>query len=190
MRSLIVLVLLALTSCAVIPPETVELSTLLGQMIATTETSHIVLVNKHFDQWIENADRFMKTEYKPAYISNLRKILKRDDPNFQELTIEQYDKAIDRLMRIRNGWISEIQKAREELLVSIKEYYTNMIYANNEITNFLNSTSKLDKSLTDIFGNKLREKSKELETKLFNGLFNGTTKIENMLTDALKAVMD
>ena len=186
MRALIVLALSVIAGCAVIPPETVELSTLLGQMIETTEISHIVLVNKHFDQWIENADRFMRTEYKPAYISNLRKILKRDDPNFQELTIEQYDKAVDRLMRIRNGWVSEIQKAREELLASIKEYYTNMIYANNEITNFLNSTSKLDKSLIGIFGSRLREKSKELESKLFNG----TAKIENMLTDALKAIID
>lgn len=184
---LLVLMLTAFGGCTTIPPESVKLSTMLGHMIINAKVAHINLVNKHFDRLVDDTDRFMLGEYKVAFLNNLRKTLKRDDPNFQELTMDQYDKAMDRLMKIRLNWVNDIQKARRDLLASLEEYYAVMAQANNEVTNLLGTATGLGDSrnkILDAFGGQVSTKARELETKLFDS----TNYVEQMLRDQLRSI--
>ena len=183
----LILLLVSFTGCASVPAVSVELSVALGKMIVKARESHINLANKHFDRLVDDADKFMLIEYKPAFLDNLRKILKREDPNFQELTVEQYDKAMERLVKIRLGWVNDIQKARRELLVLLDDFYADMVKANVEITGFLSSAAKVNKShsnLLDAFDDNLSQKTRELEEKLLESAAN----IETMLANSLQSI--
>ena len=189
MRWIFLILILSGFGCTSIPPESAKLSNMIGRMIVNAKTSHMILVNKHFDRLSDDANRFMVNEYKPAYLGNLRKIMKRDDPNFRELTTEQYDQAMDRLLAIRLKWISEVQKSRRELLDSLEEYYKVMLAANDEITHLLNTALGLEEArnrFLDNFDDEASVKARELETKLFES----TTKVENMLKDQIGSILN
>src|SRR5882672_571022 len=96
--------MVAMTSCAAIPPEAVQLSATLGQMISKAKAAHISMVDQHFDGLALQAEKFAMNEYKQAFIDNVKAKMKQKDPNFIALTSEQYDAAINRIMNIKMGW--------------------------------------------------------------------------------------
>ncbi len=176
-----------LGSCASIPAESVELSKLVGEMVSAAKVSHVNLVNLHFDHLLASVDQFAYGDYKAAFLGNVRKLCKEKDPDFKELTLEQYDRALMRVHKVRNEWANEVQKNRREVLQALEEHYAVLLQANAEVTSLLKSAADLSETraaLLQRFGEKIGisgTKVKELEDKLAEG----TKRIDTLLEAAL-----
>lgn len=177
----------AMASCATIPPEAVDLSKTLGQMISKAKAAHIHMVDQHFDNLALQVDRFAMGEYKTAFLENVRKIMKQRDPNFVALTPEQYDAAISRIMQNRMKWLQAVWANKQTVLKSLEDYYALMEQANAEVTNLIRSAAGVENTrnkLINDFTSQFGVQSKDLENKLMGSV----TDINNMLNSALQKV--
>lgn len=161
--------------CASIPPESVELSRLVGEMVTSAKISHVNMVNQHFDHLTAEVDRFALTEYKESFLDNLREVAKKKKPDFVELSFSQYDRAMDRVFKKRSDWIAEVEQNRRQVLQALEEHYTVLLASNAEVTSLLRSAAKLSETraaLLERFGAKIGisgTKIKEVEDKLLEG---------------------
>lgn len=180
-------VMVAMTSCATIPPEAVQLSATLGQMITKAKAAHIGMVDQHFDNLALQVDKFAMGEYKQAFMDNLRKLMKQKDPSFTDLTPNQYDAAMNRIMTARMGWLKAVWANKQTVLKALEDYYALMEQASAEVTNLLRSATGVDNNrnkLINDFTSQFGVQSKDLENKLMGSV----TDVNNMLNGALQKV--
>jgi hypothetical protein len=185
-----VLILLIFGSgCATVPQESVELSTLVGEMIESAKVSHTNMVNRHFNYLRSEVEQFAFGDYKEAFLNNIRKLAKQSDPNFTELTLPEYDQVITRIQNKRNQWLDEVEKNRLQVLQALEEHYIVLYQCNSEVTGLLRSAAKISETraaLLERFGPKVGisgTKIKEVEDKLFEG----TNNIRAIMNNALKS---
>lgn len=186
-RLAVAILMVAMASCASIPPEAAQLSATLGQMISKAKAAHINMVDQHFDQLALQVDKFAMGEYKAAFLDNVRKLMRQKDPNFTVLTDTQYDAVMTRIMNSRMTWLNSVWANKQAVLKSLEDYYALMEQANSEITNLIrsaagveNTRNKLVNDVTSQFG----VQSKDLENKLMGS----ATDVNNMLNSALQKV--
>jgi hypothetical protein len=180
-------VMAAMVSCATIPPEAVELSRTLGQMITKAKAAHINMVDQHFDSLALQVDKFAMGEYKQAYMDNIKKLMKQKDSNFTALTSDQYDAAMNRIMNARMGWLKTVWANKQTVLKSLEDYYALMEQANAEVTNLIRSAAGVDNTRTKLvndFTSQFGVQAKDLENKLMGS----ATDVNNMLNGALQKV--
>lgn len=178
----------AMTSCAAIPPEAAQLSTSLGQMISKAKAAHINMVDHHFDSIALHVDKFAMGEYKAAFLDNVRKLAKQKDPTFTDLTTDQYDKVITRIMTIKQGWLNTVWANKQTVLKSLEDYYALMEQANAEITNLIRSAAGVENTrnkLVNDFTSQFGVQSRDLENKLMNS----ASGIDDVLNGALQKVL-
>lgn len=186
-RLAIAAVVVAMASCTAMPPEAVQLSASLGQMIEKSHTAHVNMVNKYFDTFVDKIDKFALGDYKTTFINNAKKLAKQKDDNFIDFTPAQYDAIMTRIMAQRLEWLHSIETNRQQILRELADYYTLMDRVNKEVTNIIRSAAGVDsaknqliKDLTTQFG----QRAKEIEDKLL-----GTNSaVELMLNDAIKKI--
>ena len=188
-RLAVAALMVAMASCASIPPEAVQLSATLGQMISKAKAAHINMVDQHFDQLALQVDKFAMGEYKTAFLDNIRKIMKQRDPNFVSLTDAQYDAAMNRIMAARMDWLKAVWANKQSVMKALEDYYALMEQANSEVTNLLrsaagveNTRNKLVNDVTSQFG----VQQKDLENKLMGS----ASSINDMLNGALQKVFE
>lgn len=141
--------------CATIPGESVKLSENLGGMISSSRASHINLVNRYFDDRIETIKDFALNEYKPAFMKNVQKRLKEQG---EELTIERYDQATNRVLKKMNEWVKEAEDQHTVVLLEVSEHYDRMVRANESVTSLLRSASQIEEVRKKLMGD-LEQKS-------------------------------
>jgi hypothetical protein len=175
---------------ASIPSESVELSKLVGEMIASAKISHVNMVNKHFDHLRSEVDFFAMNIYKDTLLSNVRKLSKQRDASFTDISIAQYDRLLMRVTNKRTEWIAEIETTRQQVLQALEEHYTVLLASNAEVTSLLRSAVKLSETRAAILerlGQKVGisgTKIKEVEDKLLEG----TNSIRSIMDNALKQI--
>lgn len=182
---------LTMSGCAAsIPPESVELSQSIGNMIISAKVAHVNMVNSHFGNLREEVDNFAMSEYKEAFLNNVRKLLKQKDSNFTELSFEQYDKAMVRVFKKRSEWMDEVEKNREQVLEALEEHYSVLLATNAQVTSLLRSAVKLSETQAAILGSLnvktdgVNKKIKEMEDKLMEG----STTIHSLMDNAVKQI--
>lgn len=185
-----VLVLSAMTGCASIPKESADLSRHVGEMIASTQVAHVAMVNRYFDRMKTEVEDFAFRDYKNAFLANVRKVAKKKDPAFVELSFDQYDQALSRVQHKRDEWVREVDKGRQAVLFSLEEHYALMRQANASLTALLRSASNLnqtDAALLDRYGAGVgisSGKLKEWEDKVYDT----TAKVRSLLDGAMEAL--
>jgi hypothetical protein len=178
--------------CATVPQESVELSKLVGEMIESAKVSHTNMVNRHFNYLRSEVEQFAFSDYKEAFLNNVRKLVKQSDPDFTELTLPQYDQAMLRIQKKRNQWLDKVEKNRLEVLHALEEHYVVLYQCNSEVTSLLRSAAKISETraaLLERFGPKVGisgTKIKEVEDKLFEG----TNNIRTIMNSALESFRD
>jgi hypothetical protein len=176
--------------CATVPKESVELSTLVGEMIASAKVSHVNMVNRHFYYIRAEVEYFAFHDYKKAFLNNIRKVAKEKDPNFTELTLDQYDQVISRIQKKRDQWLNEVEKNRQSVLQALEEHYVVLSQSNAVLTSMLRSAVRITETRTALlerFGPKVGisgTKIKEVEDKVLET----TNNIRTIMADALKAL--
>lgn len=184
------LLLLTMSGCASIPKESAELSRHVGDMIASTQVAHVAMVNRYFDRMKTEVEDFAFRDYKNAFLANVRKVAKKKDPEFVELSFDQYDQALSRVQHKRDEWVREVDKGRQAVLLSLEEHYALMRQANASLTALLRSASNLNQTeaaLFDRYGAGVgisSGKLKEWEDKVYDT----TSKVRSLLDGALEAL--
>lgn len=182
-------VMVAMASCATIPPEAVQLSAALGQMISKAKAAHISMVDQHFDNLALQVDKFAMGEYKTTFLDVLRTKLKAKDPNFIALTPDQYDAAITRIMQNKTKWLQAVWANKQAVLKSLEDYYALMEQANSEVTSLIRSAAGVENSrnkLVNDFTSQFGVQSKDLENKLMSS----ASSVNDMLNGALQKVFE
>ena len=180
----------ALGGCASIPKESADLSRHVGDMIASTKVAHVAMVNRYFDRMKSEVEDFAFHEYKDAFLGNVRKVAKKKDSTFVELSFDQYDHAITRIQRKRDEWVHEVEKGHQTVLVSLEEHYGLMTQANASLTALLRSAANLNQTeaaLIDRYGASgglSSAKIKEWEDKVYDT----TTKVRSLLDGAMEVL--
>ncbi|TAK63640.1 MAG: hypothetical protein EPO24_04010 [Bacteroidetes bacterium] len=183
-----ILLVVLLGSCATIPSESVELSQLVGEMINSAKVSHVNMVNLHFNAQSKDVDLFALHDYKEKFLSNIRDKKKERDPAFVELTFDEYDRAMERVLKKRTELLAEVEANRQRVLQALEEHYTVLLASNSEVTALLRSAAKLSETrsaLLERFGQKIGisgTKIKEVEDKILEG----TNNINSQMDSALK----
>ncbi len=188
--TLIAILIYGSFGCATVPKESVELSRLVGEMIGSAKVSHVNMVNRHFDHLRSEVEYFAFHDYKEAFLKNVRKVAKEKDPNFVDLSIDEYDQFLMRIQEKRNEWLQEVEKNRQVVLQSLEEHYAVLTQANATVTGFLRSAAEISETreaLLQRFGPSIGisgTKIKEMEDKLLEG----TDRIRSVMEGAMKVV--
>lgn len=178
--------------CASIPPESVELSSLVGEMITSAKVSHVNMVNRHFDKARSDVEEFAVGEYKERFLNNVRKLYKERNPSFVELSFSEYDRAIERVLKKRSEWLDEVETNRRAVLQALEEHYSVLQASNSQVTSLLRSAAELSETraaLLERFGEKVGisgTKMKEVENKLLEG----TNSLRSLMDKALQQLGD
>lgn len=133
-------------SCTSVPPESVELSKLVGEMIQSAKASHLNMVNKHFAYRVSEVERFAFNEYKAAFLDNVRSVMGGEDQNFVELSLSQYDQAMERVRNKADEWVDEVRDNQRSVLAALEEHYTVLLASNEEVTSLLRSAADLSET--------------------------------------------
>lgn len=184
----IVIFMVAMAGCTSIPAETVQLSQAVGGMIQKAKLAHLHTVENHFDQMAVLAERFAMNEYRTAFLENVRTIMKRENPDFRELTQEQYERAMNRVFAIKSGWLKDIWDNKNTIMAQIEQLYTQMAEAHGEVTNLLRSAAGLEKTRTQAIS-ELKSAFDLASQKLQDKVDNSTGVINKTMNDAYQKIL-
>ncbi len=161
-----------LTSCAVIPKETVTLSQTMGNDLATLRQAHINLAELNFRKIKADINSFVDGTYAPFIIhyalSKQLQAYKAGQPSLYS-SIEAAGKdggeqeaaqalkimtdfqigARKQIEKKRNELLSPVEKQENEIISAINQSYENVIYANSTVTGYLQSIRKVKEAQQD-----------------------------------------
>jgi len=166
---LITAVMFIISSCAVVPKETVELSTILGKDLIILHDSHRNMVNLYYDQMEDDVNELIDDVYTPFIIhyvlsDELESYRKGENTIYGIIEEagktngkEEANAALDEMRDFLNSANKQIENKRKELLKPLQEQrslllkrinasYENAIYANAIITAHLKSIRKVKES--------------------------------------------
>jgi hypothetical protein len=158
-----------LSSCATVPKETVELSTILGKDLIILHDSHRNMVNLYYDQMEGDVNELIDDVYTPfiihyvlsseleSYENNERSIYGIIEEAGKTKGKEEANAALEEMKDFLNSANKQIESKRSELLDPLKKQrrlilnginqsYENAIYANAIITAHLKSIRKVKES--------------------------------------------
>jgi hypothetical protein len=158
--------LFVLSSCVSVPQETVTLSETIGNDLLELQRSHVAVVNLHFNDIREDINSFVDDVYAPFVIhfvlNNELKSFEKGDPSIYG-TIKaagetpgktQSEAALKDMSDFLDAARSQIEAKRKELtdpinhqqallLADINTSYSNVLYANASVTEYLRSVRKV-----------------------------------------------
>ncbi len=160
------------SSCVVIPKETVTLSETLGDDIKTLHNSHRNMVNIHFEKIKNEINSFVNDVYSPFVINYVLKVElknykegkpslfgaiemagKKEGKDESENALNEMSDFLDAAQRQiearRNELISAIASKQNQLLQFVDQSYEHAIYANSTITAYLESIRKVKSAQKD-----------------------------------------
>jgi hypothetical protein len=194
--ALLVAIVASVTGCAVVPPESVQLSSLVGQDLLAIKQSHVFYVNSFYDRVEFQANRAIDNEFTPALIAaELRgpagQILFADLAKGKEGGVDA-GRALDILGRFlekthekideeRKRVLTPIQTARTASLSQVESAYNNVTQANATVTAYLSSLQKLRKSQDELLAT---ASVPNLQNDVAQTLAHTSDQIDSILTKA------
>lgn len=150
----LITVLIAMTGCASIPPEAPELSAELGNRISAIEDGNISLLHRFFDQKRREVDKFIETEWVPAFAEeffsnpkmadNWNTIVRENDKEQRLLFIVKTGPKLQKMInKKRLELIQPLDDLERRVEKNIRDEYSQARAMNNSITSFLLSASKV-----------------------------------------------
>jgi len=167
MKQLIIFTLsiVFLYGCASIPPESVQLSSTLGNDLQALHKSHRAMITLHYGKLKGQINQFVDDVYAPYAISQSLKIEMDDfnagneslpglikdasegnDDASKEVLLYMQDFleiANEDIELMRNELLLPVQQQEEKLLLEVDNAYQNAIYANATLTAHLQSIRKV-----------------------------------------------
>lgn len=135
--------LAASSGCANIPRQSADLSAALNDQISDMQKAHIALVNRYFDTVEGQMRQTILTDYKDALVQMMKD---KQKAKGADLTVEQYDKIMAKVLARQTTVVADLQKTRSEALSAITDRYVLMRSEGQSLQNLLDSASKLQEA--------------------------------------------
>ena len=143
-----------LVGCASIPKESPELSQEIGQRVAAMRTSHIKLLHKYFNLKRDKVDEIFEKEWIPAYAQSFfsqdqvsdywNKLVTEDDKEERvQFLIKLGPKMLESIRSKRAEYMEPLNRLEAQVEDSLRRDYRQILAANNTLTSFLSSSSKV-----------------------------------------------
>lgn len=144
-------------SCASIPQQAPRLSEELGKRISSLEAAHLTLLNAYFEEKKQAVDDFIRTVWLPEFTRNVfendqvrdawNDLIKSGDIDersefITEMGIRLQGQIDEKRIELRKP-LDDLQREIEQ---SIREEYNIARSANNTLTSFLHTASKIDEN--------------------------------------------
>lgn len=211
---LVVLAALALTACAQVPKESVELSATIGRDLATVHQSHRELAEILFSRMRHDINRFVDEVYAPFQIRN---VMNRQNELARSANPDDRDKSLllainsafkpdapqglqDKVLRgmeimvrkiradvesMRRELLDPLHAQEAEVLASIDRAYQQLHYANSIVTGHLSSVAKVHETQAELL--QAIGVEKDLRKEVGENLAEATEKIGDLVDAAEKA---
>lgn len=139
-------VVLASTSCASIPPESVELSRGIGHGIGQSRTAHRATLDAFYQRLKADNDTWVANTYLPDLIRQFKSRLEaaceeRGDtsPECSQITEEDIQGLAGKAVEFRDDLQAALEKSRDQAIRLIDDHYADLEAANAAITGLLAS---------------------------------------------------
>jgi hypothetical protein len=148
----------ALSGCAQIPRESVELSNTVGRDVSAIEVSHLALIKLYFDDKEARINQWVDQVYAPSQITAvvgnaaIRAELETAINNAaagqnQDVLVKRFNSVItlirDDVEKTRGQLMSPIESARADTLTRVQAAYTQVQLGNSIVTGYLSSLVKV-----------------------------------------------
>ncbi len=151
-RNILLLFLLtALSACASVPREAVELSYMLGADLTEVQRSHEALIRLHFDDLRRQTDDFLVNRWQPAYLRHfieeggLVELATDPDPNEVLTGVQDWaEVAMEEIQARRSELLEPLDAQEQELLEATGAAFARMRTANATITAHLGSIRQVE----------------------------------------------
>lgn len=178
-------IVLLCSSCASIPPQAPRLSEELGKRISALEAAHLTLLNAYFVEKKEAVDDFVRSVWLPEFTKNVleneqvrgawEEISKsKDVEDRSAFLIDMGIRLQGQIDSKKDELIKPLNDLQREVEQSIREEYDLARSANNTLTSFLNTASKIEENrntylrMLDISENKMANVVDETDEALAN----------------------
>ena len=145
--------------CANIPRQSAELSAALNNQISDMQKVHLALMNRYFDEVEGRMRQTLMGDYKDALVQTMKD---KQREKGKELTVEQYDKIIARVLARQDQVLADLQKMRSDASSAIMDRYVLMRSEGQSLQQLLESASKLQEARQKYTG--------QVEAKVDSGL--------------------
>lgn len=187
-----------LGGCSVIPPETVKLSSTIGDQIVAIEKSHKTYINKNFDILEANANSLINEVYMPKLIGAAMngasgKMLMealvdaKTNPNPETtskaiaITGEFLKLVKTNVDQERNQVLTPIKKNKSDALANVDAAYEQVLRGNSTITAYLTSIVKVRETQDQILST---VGVPGLQDKIANSVSKASDDIESLTKEA------
>ncbi|MGD8746977.1 MAG: hypothetical protein PVI44_00795 [Balneolaceae bacterium] len=155
-----------LAGCASIPREAPGLSQEIGQRMAAMEQAHLNLIHKYFDLKRAKLNEIFEEEWIPAYAESFFSqpqvsdywdslVTKNDKEERLHFLTRLGPRMLKRIRAKRSKFMQPLNELEAQVTDSLRSRYRQMLSANNTLTSFLNSSSKIAENrrhYLDMFG--------------------------------------
>lgn len=155
-----------ITGCAVVPPESVKLSSTVGQSLAEIKKSHVFYIHSFYERLEEQASHAVDQVYAPAIIAaalngKSGKVLYQkleegkkggaDANDAIAFTARFLDRVRQTVEAERHAAITPIKQARASALANVEAAYAQALQGNATVTAYLASIVKIRESQDELF---------------------------------------
>lgn len=150
--------LLFIAGCVSVPRETVALSEELGEMIKTSEATHLALVDEYALERKTRVDQFLRERWLPDFMTEFavgakleEKLAEKQTAEERTLLISQFSEAaVSELAKRQKAMYGAVDAVGDTLRGRVREHYNNMRLTNESLTIYLRTASKVSKTRDDL----------------------------------------
>ena len=204
MRTIVFIGILSLMAgCISVPKETVTLSEELGEMIKSSESTHLALIDEYTAERKNRIDQFLKEKWLPDFMKEFtadskleEKLADKKNPEERSLFMSQFaEAAVAELTKRQKAMYGAVDIVGDSLRSRVREHYNNMRLTNESLTIYLRSASKVSKTRDELL-KKINLPTKDVIpfdeiNKSMEKVVNYKGKIEDIqkLADETKAIL-
>jgi hypothetical protein len=188
---------ITLFSCAKLPVQSVNLMQQIKDEGTRMHKLNVAYVNLFFDTKNAEVDSFIRKEYMPDVLANIKKITEQANINMNEKWQEFFIKLNPVINGVRDSLRTALAQNKNKILAKLSDNYTMYAQACDAQISLLSSATKLNATTRQIFnstvakvsGNKLDLGT--LEKKLDGILMGGNTAAQKilLLNDAVQTII-
>lgn len=193
----VLIVLGALTACAQVPQEAVELSTTVGRDLEEVHRAHKALAESFFDRMEQDADQFIDDTYAPMLISGFVKDFKleqvivkvvKNDPKKLVPILERF---ISNIHKDIEGYRTDIKSGiiadKKNVLKEINNSHKNLQAANAIVTGHLASVRNVHDMQNELLA---KVKMGDLREKIGTKIAKTSSQVSDLVRKGQKAHRD
>jgi len=165
-RFIVIFLCLLSVGCASIPKESPELSQEIGRRIAAMRASHLKLLHKYFALKRDKVNEIFEDEWIPAYAQSFfsqdqvadywNKLVTDDDKEERVHFLTKLGpKMLEDIQEKRAAYLKPLNQLEAQVEDSLRSDYRQILSANNTLTSYLSSSTKVAENRNrylDMFG--------------------------------------